>query len=190
MKAHRHNWLAMCADTPQEVEQAMATLATEPGLAGLYLHGDDVGLLWQWFTRGFHLVQAAGGAIGDGHGRLLAIHRLGRWDLPKGKVERGETVEAAALREVREECGLQQVEMVAPLCETWHTYHRDGLAQLKCTHWFLMKADPAQRLLPQAEEDIDAVKWLDAAGRDAMRIGTYPSLQPVISAWEAAHRGD
>lgn len=186
MKVHRHNWLAVCADTPQELQQALCALATGQGLAGLYLYGDDVAQLWEWFTGGFHLVQAAGGAIDDGQGRLLAIHRLGRWDLPKGKVEPGETVEAAALREVREECGLQQVEMVAPLCETWHTYTRDGLRQLKCTHWFRMKADPAQRLLAQAEEDIDAVKWLDAADRDLMRAATYPSLKPVISAWEQA----
>ena len=52
----------------------------------------------------------------------LAGERLGVWDLPKGKVEKSEDIEQAAVREVQEECGLVDVRLVAPLTSTWHTY--------------------------------------------------------------------
>lgn len=156
---------------------------------GLYFFGEDVGQVWQWFREGYKFVEAAGGAVTDGQGRLLAIHRWGRWDLPKGKVEPGEALQAAAVREVSEECGLQRLELIGPLCETWHTYVRHGKEHLKCTHWFRMAGDASEPLKGQAEEGIDAVRWMDAGGMAELRAGTYPSLQSVITAWEAASPG-
>lgn len=167
---------------------ACETLVREADLRGLYAFGADAGQLWAWFRADFHFVQAAGGAVADGAGRLLGIHRLGRWDLPKGKMEPGEGTEEAALREVREECGLRNLRVAGPLCETWHTYWRNGARHLKCTHWFLMHGDASELLVAQAEEDIDAVRWLDAEGRSKLRKDTYPSLLPVVSAWEEAVR--
>src|SRR5690606_40883318 len=67
----------------------------------------------------------SGGVVQDEHGRLLAIRRLGMWDLPKGKVDPGEAIDGAALREVREECGVQQLALVRPIAHTWHTYVRE-----------------------------------------------------------------
>lgn len=182
------NWLAFRVDGPVEMARAAETLAATPGLLGVYAFGTDVEELWQWFRQGYHLVVAAGGAVTDEQGRLLAIHRLGRWDLPKGKVERGETIEHAALREVREECGLHRLQLLKPLCETWHTYDRDGRQHLKCTHWFLMDGDASEPLTAQAEEDIDTARWMDAAGIRELRADTYPSLQRVLTAWEGALR--
>lgn len=180
------NWLMLYVDGPEAMALAASTLAREPDLRGLHAFGGDPDQLWEWFRQGFRFVQAAGGAVTDANGRLLAIHRLGRWDLPKGKVEPDEAIEAAALREVREECGLHSLELEGPLCLTWHVYERGGVQHLKRTDWFLMRGDAAEMLTAQTEEAIDAVRWLDAAGRAELRRDTYPSLIKVLNAWEAA----
>jgi len=152
----------------------------------MLLHGRDVKAIWKEFKGGFRYVQAAGGAVTDERGRLLAIHRLGRWDLPKGKVDDGEAIPEAAVREVQEECGLQHVTLLAPLCETWHTYERNGEQHLKRTDWFLMRASSKETLVPQADEAISEVCWLDAKAVRRMKADTYPSLLSVVEAWEAA----
>lgn len=183
------NWLSFRVDRPEEMDLAKATLAKVEDLRGLEVYGSNLEELWGWFRRGFRRVAAAGGAVTDGQGRLLGIHRLGRWDLPKGKVEEGEAIDVAAMREVREECGVERLKIVRPLCETWHTYPRNGEQHLKCTHWFLMEGSAEEQLTAQAEEDIDAVKWLGREEVAVMRRDTYPSLLPVLSAWEKAVHG-
>ncbi len=182
------NWLAMRVDDLRELRPAVKQFERRSELAGMLLYGDDVTALWKEFKGRFRFVQAAGGAVTDEQGRLLAIHRLGRWDLPKGKVDKGEGIPEAAVREVMEECGLRNVALVAPLCETWHTYERNGEQHLKRTDWFLMHASSTEALVPQAEEDIGAVRWLDAAGVRDLKADTYPSLLSVVEAWEAAVR--
>lgn len=189
LRALPRNWLVLRVERPEEMDLAKKTLGQEDRLRGIHVFGKEVEELWQWFRRGFQPVQAAGGAVTDDRGRLLAIHRLGRWDLPKGKVEPGEDVRTAAMREVREECGLRTLDIQRALCETWHTYPRNGVQHLKCTHWFLMHGDSSEPLTAQTEEDIDQARWLDARGVKAMRGDTYPSLIPVLNAWEAAVHG-
>ena len=139
---------------------------------------------WSAFKDMHKFVQAAGGMVSDEGGRLLAIRRLGVWDLPKGKVEKSEDIEQAAVREVQEECGLVDVRLVAPLTSTWHTYERKGKQHLKRTDWFLMKASSVEMLTAQTEEDIEEVRWMDRTELQAMKADTYPSLLPVIIAWE------
>ena len=182
-------WLAIRVDAAEEFVLLKELLARENGIFGIYAFGEDVEQLWEWFRQGYHFVQAAGGAVSDGNGRLLAIHRLGRWDLPKGKVEPNEAIEEAALREVEEECGLRTLRSLGPLCQTWHTYERKGKQHLKRTDWFLMAGDAAEPLTAQAEEDIDAAQWMDAEGLEELRRDTYSSILTVLNAWEAAHRG-
>lgn len=183
------NWLALRMDDAAELAAIASNLAVRPGLKGILVYHDDVEAAWNAFKSGYKLVHAAGGAVGDQHGRLLAIHRSGMWDLPKGKVEKGETVEEAAVREVEEECGLTGVRSEEPLCETWHTYERNGKQHLKCTHWFRMRADGEQALIPQKEEDIQEARWMDAKGLLLLKREGWPSLLPVVNAWEAAYRG-
>jgi len=179
------NWLGLRVNDLREVRPAVKQFEHRTELAGMVLYGEDLPAIWKEFKARYRFVQAAGGAVTDEAGRLLAIHRLGRWDLPKGKVDKGEGIPEAAVREVREECGLRQVELVAPLCETWHTYERNGEQHLKRTDWFLMRASSKEALVPQAEEDIGAVRWLDAAGVRTLKADTYPSLLSVVEAWEA-----
>ena len=188
MSAMPHKWLALRVEGAEEMQRLVAALLQQRELEGAYAFGADMEALWGWFKCGYRMVHAAGGAVTDASGRLLAIHRLGRWDLPKGKVEAGEAIEAAALREVREECGLQRLKLIKPLAETWHTYERNG-PQLKCTHWFLMEGDATEQLQPQAEEAIDAVRWLDAPAVEEMRGDTYASVLAVLNAWSVVRHG-
>lgn len=182
-------WLAIRVDLPSEMNYLAALLTARPELKGMHVFGADVEQLWDWFRADYRFVQAAGGAVTDERGRLLTIHRLGRWDLPKGKVEKGEPIDAAAVREVREECGLHDIKLIRPLCHTWHTYERKGKQHLKRTDWFLMSGKSSEPLTAQNEEDIDQVRWTDAEELAEVRRDTYPSLQRVINAWEEAHRG-
>lgn len=180
--ALRANWLNVRVDRAEElpglIEVLVATIAPD----GLLLYG-DIPFLWDAFRAGFHEVVAAGGTVTDATGRLLAIHRLGVWDLPKGKVEPDEDVATAAVREVQEECGLAVVERKELLLSTWHTYVRKGRNHLKRTDWYYMEASADQALQAQTEEDIDEVAWLDPVAVQAMRASTYPTLHAVIDAW-------
>lgn len=174
-------WLIIRIDDEREIDPALKALGgTE--VRGVILFASSGGKLWKTFSAGYKFVQAAGGVVLDERGRLLAIRRLGKWDLPKGKVDKGEMIDAAALREVREECGLEQLKILSPLTESWHTYERKGRQHLKCTNWFLMRGSSKDKLVPQADEDIEEVRWLDAKGMKAMQQDTYPSLLPVLGA--------
>jgi 8-oxo-dGTP pyrophosphatase MutT (NUDIX family) len=180
-------WLGFRVDVEDELDGALALLA-KADVAGVYLFTANGSPLWDLFRQRYVPVQAAGGLVVDEQGRLLAIRRLGTWDLPKGKVDPGEGIPEAALREVREECGILQLELLRPVARTWHTYERKGRQHLKCTDWFLMRASSQEPLVPQQEEDIEEVRWMDAAGVATMRGDTYPSLLPLLDAWEALPR--
>jgi ADP-ribose pyrophosphatase YjhB (NUDIX family) len=172
--------------TRGDVRTALGSWKSEPHKEGLVLFGADADEVWEWFSGLYVFVQAAGGCVTDERRRLLVIHRLGVWDLPKGKVDPGEDVDAGALREVREECGLQRVELVKRLCETWHTYERKGRQHLKRTDWYLMRGTNTEPLIAQTEEDISEVRWMDAEEVATMKSTTYPSLRNVLIAWESA----
>ncbi len=106
-------------------------------------------------------VAAAGGIVYNEHGALLMIHRLGKWDMPKGKVEKGEDWGEAAVREVEEETGITIAESDTEAIVTFHCYTMKGKKCLKETHWFRMKAKPGQtNTVPQTEEDIQEAKWI------------------------------
>jgi ADP-ribose pyrophosphatase YjhB (NUDIX family) len=178
-------WVVLRIDVPEEVDRAVAVFIATPAMHGMVLHGLPVSALWSRFRHGYEPVQAAGGAVTDEHGRLLVIRRLGKWDLPKGKVDTGEGIPEAALREVTEECGLQHLRIVGELPCTWHTYERKGRQHLKRTDWYLMRASSGETLTPQLEEDIQEVRWMRAEELPTMKADTYPSLMPVVLAWEA-----
>ncbi len=99
--AVREHWLLVNAHDPAEAERAIAALA-RPEVEGVLLFSADGFDAWADFSARYHLVIAAGGAVEDEEGRLLVIHRRGHWDLPKGKLDAGETSDAAAVREVME----------------------------------------------------------------------------------------
>ncbi len=170
----------------KDLDEALRTINGSGTDRSFLLHPDRNFALWDRFSARSKFVQAAGGAVQDQHGRLLVIKRLGKWDLPKGKVDKGESIEEAAIREVEEECGIDGLKIVRPLAVTWHTYERNGKDHLKRTDWFLMTASSDKPLTPQIEEQIEEVRWMTNEEVDRLKSETYPSLIRVIEAWEMA----
>lgn len=130
------------------------------------------------------IVSAGGGLVSDGCGRKLFINRFGRWDLPKGWQERGETIEQCAVREVCEECGMSQADLVNKgfLTNTYHIYPLDGGFALKATSWFRMRYVGNGKLKPQTEEDIVEIRWFDLKNIDEVMKNTYENIKLVIKA--------
>lgn len=126
----------------------------------------------------FKPIKAAGGLVMDGNKEILFIFRKGKWDLPKGKIDEGETAESAALREVMEECGLKHFEILNPLPSTFHTYFEDGPI-LKETYWYLMKSVDKE-LFPQADEGITKAEWKNESDKEEIFSNTYGSIKDVI----------
>ena len=122
----------------------------------------------------FTIVKAAGGVV-EKEGRTLLIHRLGKWDLPKGKLDKGETLKHCAVREVEEETGVKG-ELQYKICHTWHTYTRNKKYVLKKTSWYAMSCLDDRKMAPQEEESIEDVRWMDLP---QMREALYDSYRTV-----------
>ena len=130
----------------------------------------------------FVLVEAAGGVVQNECGELLMIELRGRWDLPKGHIEVGEEVSAAALREVEEETGVvAELLDSEPLMETWHAYNTYGRWELKRTRWWRMRALCGE-LKPQDEEGIARVEWCSAESVQQRLKMSYATIRRVIAA--------
>lgn len=144
------------------------------------IYNDDLESLVQCFFEQFVLVKAAGGLVKNEKGDFLFIFRRGKWDLPKGKLDEGETPETGALREVAEETGLQQLSISSPLAITYHTYLEAGTLILKETHWFEMLAPTEQILIPQQEEEITEVKWIPKTDVLDYYDKCYPAIGDIL----------
>jgi len=116
---------------------------------------------WEKFCNRYIMVEAAGGLVQNSNGEYLMIFRNGRWDLPKGKREYGESTEQTALREVQEECGIDHLRLEKLLVVTHHTYTMYGIDALKFTHWYAMKYEGSEsEFKPQTEEGIKVAKFM------------------------------
>ena len=129
---------------------------------------------------GFKEVNAGGGLVSNRRGDYLLISRNGLWDLPKGHQDPGEPIEETALREVREETGIQEIELGDLICITDHCYRRDGIWHLKHTWWYdMLYTDPTD-LTPQREEDIAKAVWVARSSLPPFLLNTYPSIAEVF----------
>ncbi len=150
---------------------------------------DDPGRAFRAFSMNFRFVEAAGGIVKNPMGELLFIFRLGKWDLPKGKIDRGETPEQTAIREVEEECGVSKLRIIRQLHPTFHVYPiTDGHWALKKTHWFEMSAGQWQQTRPQSEEDIEKVEWKSPFELKTIKENTYQSLKELISSFSKSSK--
>jgi 8-oxo-dGTP pyrophosphatase MutT (NUDIX family) len=154
--------------------------------------GNWIGKSWNWEIGKLysHLVDmtekptiiAAGGLVLNEAGELLMIFRRGKWDLPKGKLDKGESIEHCALREVMEETGLERVALAGLISIGHHEYFDQYVNAdvIKETHWFLMKAPGDQQLVPQTSEDILEIKWVEKNALKTYLENTYPNIIDVI----------
>ena len=125
----------------------------------IFLIGDDPSTLLETFKSKLPVVQAAGGLVRNQSGKTLFIFRKGKWDLPKGKIDKGETLEEAAKREVNEETGVKRLQLNGLAGVTYHIFKRNDKYQLKETYWFYMSTTYTGKLKPQLQEDITKTKW-------------------------------
>jgi len=147
--------------------------------AGIFLHA-DLEELRKAFWKKFLLIKAGGGLVRNDEGRYLLMLRRGVWDLPKGKLDPGETIEQCAVREVGEETGLERVQLESPLLITYHTYDESGKHILKETHWFRMHVADTSGLKPQLEEQITELRWVAPGEFGGVLHHTFPSIRDVI----------
>jgi 8-oxo-dGTP pyrophosphatase MutT (NUDIX family) len=147
---------------------------------GIILICDDVEMVFQLFASYYKLIEAAGGLVFNHNNDLLFIERLGVWDLPKGKIDAGESPEEAALREVEEECAVNGLSIEYLVCKSYHTYFFKDKHVLKRTYWFKMNSIFNGLLVPQLEENITKVEWKHFTKNKIANLNTYESIRDVL----------
>ena len=145
---------------------------------------DSLNELLRRFKKHYKYIQAAGGLVENSDAQYLLIHRLGCWDLPKGKVEKDEHLAAAAIREVEEECGIEEPAIQTPICSTFHTYQHKGEMIIKETFWYKMFYEGDETPTPQTSEDIAIAKWVEKDDLEDILKNTYPSIREVLKKME------
>lgn len=144
------------------------------------LYDKDFTKLKASFFKHFTLIKAAGGLVRNKKREVLMIFRAGKWDLPKGKLDEGETIEECARREVQEETGLQELEIGKLIEITYHTYVQFGKHILKESHWYAMDATGDEKLIPQTEEDITEITWANTEDVKKYISNTFPTIISVL----------
>jgi len=157
-------------------------LKNEEKVQHIVFNSTDIEDSFNKFQQNFKIIQAAGGWVRNPENKILFIHRLGKWDLPKGKIEEGERKEQSAVREVEEECGIKELKIVKPLPDTFHLYELKGEFILKQTFWYEMITDFRGTLIPQLEEDIIEAAWFsDEEIKEKVLKNTYASIKELIT---------
>lgn len=147
--------------------------------AGILLN-KDLAKLKKAFFKHFNIIIAGGGVVMNTNKDILMIFRRGKWDLPKGKLDEGETLEQCVVREVGEETGLTNIELKEKITTTYHTYTEFGKHILKESHWYKMQCNADQKLVPQTEEDITEIKWINESDLKKYTSNTYQTILEVL----------
>jgi hypothetical protein len=144
----------------------------------------DFKSVFKGIKRTMVLIKAAGGIVSNEANKYLFIFRNGKWDLPKGKIEKGEKSRVAAIREVQEECGISIDSIGDKICNTYHVYEFKGSLVLKKTAWYWMRSIKQKKLVPQLEEGITDARWLSPGDWMLVRKNTYPLIRGLLNAIE------
>ncbi len=145
----------------------------------LYILTDQKKELKKRICSLYQVIEAAGGVVLNPQNDVLWIYRLGKWDLPKGKLEKNENFRKAAVREVLEECNVV-AELNSKVCTTYHTYSFKNERILKKTKWYVMESKQTGKLKPQVEENIERVEWISQSKMNKAVSDTYSSIRYVI----------
>ncbi len=162
---------------PLSVVQA---IAKNSDVQHLTFADNEVEKAWLFFVQAFKVVEAAGGIVRNEKNETLLIKRLGKWDLPKGKMEKNETKEQSAVREVVEECSIPEPKIINPLPTTYHYYALRDKHILKPTYWYLMQVAGVPKLAPQTEEGITEVIWANEKQVEQAIKNTYASIAWLV----------
>ena len=142
--------------------------------------------------RKMKLAHSAGGVVFHrdpvrGDVRLLLLqHETGKWMLPKGTIETGETSEAVARREVAEETGIRNVRIVSDLGEERYVFFwkAEDTYYDKTVHYYLMEFLGGEDAAPQREEGFVRCEWATFA--DALERIKYKETRQVVRRAQAA----
>lgn len=163
-------------ESKDQLQESITSLENSKEIKHLTFGVDSLQEVWDDFIEMYTIIEAAGGIVRNAAGEILMIYRLGKWDLPKGKLEKGESVKEGAVREVIEECGISALRIVRELPMTYHTYEMGGKKILKRTYWFEMKTTFGGELVPQIEEHIEKAQWVNPDFLDEYMGNTYASI--------------
>ena len=164
----------------QELDELLNVFREVSYIENLYIFHEDMLMLIEEFKACFTMIEAGGGVVFNSKGEFLTIKRNGIWDLPKGKLEKGEDFANAALREVEEETGLKGLEIIHPVISTYHTYSQKKKRILKKTRWFEMVYQGNSKPSLQSEEGITEYRWARPGETDFIRQNTYKSIMDVL----------
>ena len=167
-------------DNLQELNELIELFSAVDLINSLYIFHEDMLMVIEEFKACFKVLEAGGGLVFNKEGKFLAILRNGVWDLPKGKLEKGEGFPEAALREVEEETGLKGLVLKEPLMSTYHTYRLKGKKVLKKTRWFQMEYGGSDPPVLEAGEGISDYRWVEPGQSDFIRQNTYASILDVL----------
>jgi len=165
--------------SPRAIKSMLHEIKKDEFHAGV-IWNSELDKLKETFFKNFKVIEAAGGIVQNDKKEILFIHRLGKWDLPKGKIEKDEKEEACALREVTEETGVKDLHLKKKVGETYHVYDEFGKNILKISHWYHMTCSSKQELLPQTEEHITEIKWVKTLDIKEPIKNTYPSIKDIL----------
>lgn len=156
-----------------------------PGIRIFYIRNEEPEKRFAIFISYFPVINAAGGIVrkNSAEKEILMIYRLGKWDLPKGKIDKGENQEQAALREVKEECGISKLKLESKITDTYHLYELKGVQVLKSTNWYLMSSDDNGPLTPQLDEGITDVKWVTEKDIYFLLPSTHASIADLLTGY-------
>ena len=150
----------------------------------LYLYHSKEDKLWYYFLNMFKLIEAAGGLVRNlKTNHFLFIFRNKKWDLPKGRINKNEEVQKAAIREVEEETGVESLSITKPLNTTYHIFKRNRKYRLKKTFWYLMETDYNGELTPEIKEGIEKAIWIDKKLIVSLKSQMYQNINLIISTY-------
>jgi len=179
-KMYSSGWNRINSGEKIITDEIIGQLSDDNPASKLVVFTKDSANSWDSFFKGYKLIEAAGGIVINEDKHILLIYRNGKWDLPKGKMEKGETPETAAFREVQEETGILHLVPGRAVSNTHHTYILKGKPVLKKTYWFEMHAAKSQQFHPQSEEGITIVKWMDSAEIRSAMENSYALIELLL----------
>ena len=140
----------------------------------------DAKAFFKQITKSITVIKAAGGLVKNERKEYLFIYRNDKWDLPKGKIEKGEKIAECAVREVEEECGIKVKKLGKKIGKTYHAYIYRGEVVLKKSYWYKMRCEGFDKLKPQKEEGITDARWLTPEKMGIVIKNTFPSIAEVM----------
>jgi len=147
----------------------------------IFLYHPKESDLLKVFKSKIKLIFASGGIVSNENNQILFIYRKGKWDLPKGKAEKGETIRETAIREVMEETGVELLKIEKFFSNTFHIVRNKRKYFLKETSWFLMSSNFKGKLKPQVMEGIKSVKWKNIEDVKKLKKKTYSNISIILS---------